>query len=154
MLLLVKDYTWRQTESVVVIRVPLKGVHYSKVDIFSSDNYIKVYFLGLLCDSHKGVTIFFYSVLLYLFVTFLILLQAHFHPYLFEVFLFASVKEPQNKCTLADGEIVFELQKVECVSWNSLEANLSKVEQQEMRKKVLERAQETAKAEQERKCGM
>lgn len=43
--LLVKDYSWRQTENVVVIRVPLKGVHYRKVDIFSSDNYIKVYWI-------------------------------------------------------------------------------------------------------------
>jgi hypothetical protein len=55
---------------------------------------------------------------------------------------------------VGDGEIVFELQKVECDSWNNLEANLSKEEQREMRKKILERAQENAKAEQERKCGM
>ncbi|XP_023713410.1 dynein assembly factor 4, axonemal isoform X3 [Cryptotermes secundus] len=115
--LLVKEYSWRQTENVVVIRVPLKGVHYRKVDIFTSDNYIKAYF----------------------------------HPFLFEVFLFSSVKEPQSKCTLVDDEIVFELQKVEHASWDDLEANLSKVEQQEMRKKILERAQEKAKAEQERK---
>jgi dyslexia susceptibility 1 candidate gene 1 protein len=50
MSILVKDYTWRQTENVVVIRVPLKGVHCSKVDIFSSDNYIKVCFIEWLCD--------------------------------------------------------------------------------------------------------
>jgi hypothetical protein len=34
----------------VVIRVPLKGVHYRKVDIFSSDNYIKVCFPELMCE--------------------------------------------------------------------------------------------------------
>lgn len=64
------------------------------------------------------------------------------------------MKEPQSKCTLVDDEIVFELQKVEHAPWDNLEANLSKVEQQEMRKKILERAQEKAKAEQERKRGM
>ncbi|KDR14473.1 hypothetical protein L798_11644 [Zootermopsis nevadensis] len=115
---LVKDYIWRQTENMVVIRVPLNGVHCSKVDIFSSDNYIK----------------------------------AHFHPFLFEVFLFSSVKEPRSKCTVGDGKIVFELQKTECDYWENLEANLSKEEQREMRKKILERSQENARAEQERKC--
>jgi len=54
--LLVKDYTWRQTETVVVIRVPLKGVPYSRVDIFSSNNYIKVCFIGLLCNTCKITT--------------------------------------------------------------------------------------------------
>ena len=49
--LLVKDYTWRQTKNVVVIRVPLKGVHHSRVDIFSSNIYIKVRFKGLLCKT-------------------------------------------------------------------------------------------------------
>jgi hypothetical protein len=43
---------------------------------------------------------------------------------------------------------------VECVSWNNLEANLSKAEQQHMRKKILERVQEKARAEQDRKHGM
>jgi hypothetical protein len=55
---------------------------------------------------------------------------------------------------VGDGEIVFELKKVEYGSWNNLEANLSKEEQREMRKKILERVQENAKAEQERKHGM
>jgi hypothetical protein len=35
-----------------------------------------------------------------------------------------------------------------------LEANLSKVEQQHMREKILQRVQEKAKAEQERRRGM
>jgi hypothetical protein len=55
---------------------------------------------------------------------------------------------------VGDDEIVFELQKVECASWNNLESNLSKEEKREMRKKIFERAQENAKAELERKCGM
>lgn len=151
--LLVKDYTWRQTENVVVIRVPLKGVHHSRVDIFSSDNYIKVCFITLLCNTCT-ITTSLYSVQNYPWATFLIFWQAHFHPFLFEVFLFSSVKESDSKCTLSDGEITFELQKVERVIWNNLEANMSKLEQQEMRKKIIERVQENAKAEQERKRGM
>jgi len=55
---------------------------------------------------------------------------------------------------LSDGEIIFELQKVERVIWNSLEANMSKLEQQKMRKKIIDRVQDNAKAEQERKRGM
>jgi len=69
--LLVKDYTWRQTENIVVIRVPLKGVHHSRVDIFSSDNYIKVCFIGLLCNTCT-ITTSLYSVQNYSLATFLI----------------------------------------------------------------------------------
>jgi hypothetical protein len=43
---------------------------------------------------------------------------------------------------------------VERVIWDKLEANVSKLEQQRMRKKIIERVQENAKAEQKRKCGM
>nr|XP_022920778.1 dynein assembly factor 4, axonemal-like [Onthophagus taurus] len=39
--IVVKDFVWRQTPNTVVIQVPLKGVHQSKVDIFTSRSYIK-----------------------------------------------------------------------------------------------------------------
>ncbi|XP_063240281.1 dynein axonemal assembly factor 4 isoform X2 [Bacillus rossius redtenbacheri] len=42
--IIVKDYTWKQTDSVVLIYVPLKGVHPSKVNIFTTENYIKAHF--------------------------------------------------------------------------------------------------------------
>nr|XP_006812430.1 PREDICTED: LOW QUALITY PROTEIN: dyslexia susceptibility 1 candidate gene 1 protein homolog [Saccoglossus kowalevskii] len=42
--LAVKDYTWDETETTVHIVVPLKGVKANKVDIFSTDEYIKVSF--------------------------------------------------------------------------------------------------------------
>ncbi|PSN42029.1 Dyslexia susceptibility protein 1 [Blattella germanica] len=115
--LLVKDYSWRQTENIIVIRVPLNGVHYSKVDIFSYESYLK----------------------------------AHFQPYLFEVFLFSSVKESESKCTFAEGEIVFELFKVKNMFWEKLEANLSKQEKQDMRKAIIEKSQEIAEAEKKKK---
>ena len=38
----VKDYLWEETEETVFIYVPLKGVPANRVDIFSSDDYIKV----------------------------------------------------------------------------------------------------------------
>ncbi|XP_038076928.1 dynein assembly factor 4, axonemal-like [Patiria miniata] len=38
----VKDYTWDETETSVHVVVPLKGVKASKVDIFSTDEYLKV----------------------------------------------------------------------------------------------------------------
>lgn len=40
--LIVKDFTWEQTEKVLFVTVPLKGVKASKVDIFSSEEYLKV----------------------------------------------------------------------------------------------------------------
>ncbi|XP_034757696.2 dynein assembly factor 4, axonemal [Acipenser ruthenus] len=42
--LIVKDYSWTQTETLVYINVPLKGVKAGKVDIFSTDEYLKVNF--------------------------------------------------------------------------------------------------------------
>ncbi|XP_030622706.1 dynein axonemal assembly factor 4 [Chanos chanos] len=42
--LFVKDYTWTQTESTVYISIPLKGIKSGNVDIFSSDEYLKVNF--------------------------------------------------------------------------------------------------------------
>lgn len=40
--ILVKDYTWKETENEVFITLPLKGVKSSKADIFSTNRYIKV----------------------------------------------------------------------------------------------------------------
>ena len=39
----VQDYTWSETIDEVVITIPLKGVKPSKADIFSSDDYVKVF---------------------------------------------------------------------------------------------------------------
>jgi len=39
---LVQDYTWSETINEVMIIVPLKGVKPSKVDIFTSSDYVKV----------------------------------------------------------------------------------------------------------------
>ncbi len=38
----VKDYTWEETERMIYITVPLKGVKPNKVDIFSTEEYLKV----------------------------------------------------------------------------------------------------------------
>lgn len=42
--LAVRDFTWEETEKMLFITVPLKGVKANKVDILSSENYIKVSF--------------------------------------------------------------------------------------------------------------
>ncbi|KAM9423740.1 dynein axonemal assembly factor 4 isoform 1-T1 [Salvelinus alpinus] len=49
--LIVKDYTWTQTEMIVYINVPLKGVKVGKVDIFSTDEYLKVHFPPFLFEA-------------------------------------------------------------------------------------------------------
>ena len=42
--IIVKDYTWEETDKQLFISVPLKGVKSNKVDILSSEKYIKVRF--------------------------------------------------------------------------------------------------------------
>lgn len=39
--IIVKDFKWKQTENTIIIYVPLRGIHHSKVDIFYSERYIK-----------------------------------------------------------------------------------------------------------------
>lgn len=41
MALIVKDYTWKQSEQRVLIKVPLHGISASKVDLFTSPKYLK-----------------------------------------------------------------------------------------------------------------
>lgn len=41
--LAVRDYTWEETEKMLFLTVPLKGVKANKVDILSSEDYIKVH---------------------------------------------------------------------------------------------------------------
>lgn len=40
--LIVKDYVWDETPQTLGISVPLKGVKKDKIDIFSTDEYVKV----------------------------------------------------------------------------------------------------------------
>ena len=40
--LAVRDYTWEETENMLFLTVPLKGVKANKVDILSTEDYIKV----------------------------------------------------------------------------------------------------------------
>lgn len=50
--IVVKDYTWRETEHEVTITLPLKGVRSSKADIFSTNRYIKVNYPPYLFEVH------------------------------------------------------------------------------------------------------
>lgn len=40
--IVIKDYAWEETPITVAINVPLKGVKKSKVDVFSTDEFLKV----------------------------------------------------------------------------------------------------------------
>lgn len=40
--IIIKDFTWNQTESTLTIKVPIKGVIQAKSDVFTSPHYIKV----------------------------------------------------------------------------------------------------------------
>ncbi|MBN3296356.1 DAAF4 factor, partial [Amia calva] len=49
--LIVNDYSWTQNESLVYISLPLKGVKNGKVDIFSTEEYVKVNFNPFLFEA-------------------------------------------------------------------------------------------------------
>ncbi|XP_014248206.1 dynein assembly factor 4, axonemal [Cimex lectularius] len=49
--IIIKDFTWRQTEDYVIVRVPLHNVLTHKVDLFTSDTYIKVHFPPFLFEA-------------------------------------------------------------------------------------------------------
>ena len=40
----IKDFTWNESSKTLYITVPLKGVKPSKVDIFTTEEYIKVHY--------------------------------------------------------------------------------------------------------------
>ncbi|KAK7793549.1 hypothetical protein R5R35_000389 [Gryllus longicercus] len=115
--IIVKDYTWRQTNEIVVVQVPLKGVPYRKADVFTFENYIKV----------------------------------HYAPFLFEVFLYAQIKNSESKCVLTKNEAVFNLYKQTHAIWETLEANLTKTEKQNLRQQIIFKHQEKVKEEKENK---
>ncbi|CAH0584517.1 unnamed protein product [Chrysodeixis includens] len=48
--IIIKDYTWSQTNNVVHIRIPLNPVSHEKVDLFSTDKYIKASFSPFLFE--------------------------------------------------------------------------------------------------------
>ena len=50
----VKDYTWDQTDCTLFITLPLKGVKPNKVDVFSTERYLKV------CQFINLIKVFFY----------------------------------------------------------------------------------------------
>lgn len=56
--ILVKDYTWQETEGELIISLPLKGVGSNKVDIFSTDQYIKVSYPPYLFEVHLFKPVF------------------------------------------------------------------------------------------------
>ncbi|XP_062861079.1 dynein assembly factor 4, axonemal [Trichomycterus rosablanca] len=49
--LLIKDHSWTQTESLVYISVPLKGIKSNKVDVICTDEYLKVSFPPFLFEA-------------------------------------------------------------------------------------------------------
>ncbi|XP_029646563.1 dynein assembly factor 4, axonemal-like isoform X1 [Octopus sinensis] len=54
---LVKDYEWEETETNVLIKVALKGIHSSKADVLTSSEYLKVNYRPFLfeCFLHEKV---------------------------------------------------------------------------------------------------
>lgn len=68
---------------------------------------------------------------------------------MFEVFLNSNINENSSNCTISDNEVIFELQKTIPKIWDSLAADISKLEMLEKRKEIVEKHHE--KTEEERK---
>lgn len=49
--LLVKDFTWTQTDKTVHIRIPMRAVRREKVDLFTTDCYVKAHFIPFLFEA-------------------------------------------------------------------------------------------------------
>ncbi|XP_060780189.1 dynein assembly factor 4, axonemal [Neoarius graeffei] len=49
--LLIRDHTWSQTESAVILRVPLRAVTPGKVDVICTEEYLKVSFTPFLFEA-------------------------------------------------------------------------------------------------------
>ncbi|XP_044736935.1 dynein axonemal assembly factor 4-like [Chrysoperla carnea] len=119
MVISIKDYTWRQTDHNIIIRIPIKkGITNSKIDIFTSEKYIK----------------------------------AFFNPFIFEVFLLHSINESASSCTFTDDEIIFELEKLEEQTWETLEnTNINKEGKMLIKQQVIEETQKLLQSKQETK---
>lgn len=47
---IIKDYSWREDENYIYITLPLKGTRANKVDIFSTNFYLKAAYPPYLCE--------------------------------------------------------------------------------------------------------
>ncbi|XP_077289540.1 dynein axonemal assembly factor 4-like [Arctopsyche grandis] len=55
--ILMKDFTWKQSQDAIHIRVPLRGVHSTKVDIFTSEKFLKLHYPPFLFEVYLSHSI-------------------------------------------------------------------------------------------------
>ncbi|XP_039285113.1 dynein assembly factor 4, axonemal [Nilaparvata lugens] len=48
--ILIKDFTWRQTDERVIVKIPVRGPPPTKLDLFTCDNFIKLHYPPFLCE--------------------------------------------------------------------------------------------------------
>ncbi|RDD46300.1 Dyslexia susceptibility 1 candidate gene 1 protein-like protein [Trichoplax sp. H2] len=152
--ILVKDYTWKESETAVIITVPLKGVKANKVDVFSTDQYIKAPYTKEKINLH--LLSYAYSPLLkpsYLQFE-IIFQQVSYPPYLFEIYLLAPINEEVSGCKVGDGAVVFTLEKLEHIVWGKLtDVNENDKEAwKELRQHAVEKAHEKVTKDEEEKA--
>lgn len=72
-----------------------------------------------------------------------------------ELFLWGNVLEEESKCTLADTEAIFSLQKANIASdWPSLEVeSINKEEKRDFRNRILEKMQNVLESRTKSKSG-
>lgn len=122
------NWSWTQSESTVYIQLPLRGAAAGKVDIVSTERYLKVntaagrsWVDGWDCSWIVGVKIC---------VTATSpcdgqqtcgpCVQVHHPPYLFEAFLVQPVDEAASTARVTDAGVVISLAKKTCGLWKDL----------------------------------
>lgn len=71
-------------------------------------------------------------------------LKVSFPPFLFEVFLFASINEEKSEARIGNGAAVFTLQKRRDEMWEQLCTNIDKEKQKQIREQAVLKVQEKA----------
>ncbi len=121
--IVVKDFTWQETDKHIFITVPLKGVKSEKLDILTTEEYIKVRSCIIaqaslatchLKEQQLFLTINRERILAYF-------LQVHFVPYLCELFLFRPVLDESSRVEVGNGVALFKCEKKEPEKWEQLQ---------------------------------
>lgn len=101
------NWSWTQSESTVYISLPVRGAAAGKVDIVSTEQYLKVKKLQRRCSQYVRLSR----------VT---CVQVHSPPYLFEAFLFQPVDEAASTARVTDTCVFISLPKKTSSLWKDL----------------------------------
>jgi hypothetical protein len=107
--IIVKDFTWTQSESRICINLPLKGTKATNLDILNSLNFIKVWNFSL---SHFLIMLNWFPIKIHL--------KISYSPFIFECWLHEKIKDEEGTAIVNNGIISLQFSKEEEVIWPCL----------------------------------